>query len=108
MEVDGDEDVGEGVDVEAFLMVSTTLTRALLFRVKLKLKDGAQMLPRIQSRLEEAEEEMPRTSDTSSTSNPRETFPSNKAQICSRVAQQLIIGSSLRDNLGHLTTNNNP
>jgi hypothetical protein len=106
MQVDGYGDVGEDADVEAFLTVSITLARTLLHRVK--LKDGARMLPRTLPRLEEAEEDMPPTSNISSTSSPRETFPSNKAQMCSRVAQQLIIGSSLRDNLGHLNTTNNP
>jgi hypothetical protein len=95
MEVDEDGVVGEVVDVEALpMVVFTTLTKILLFRVKLKPKDGALMLPRIQRRLEEAAEGNLQTSDTSNTSSPRETFQSNKARMCSRVAQQLIIDSS--------------
>jgi hypothetical protein len=57
---------GEGEGVEVSLVVLAKLTRTLPLKVKANLRDGARMLPRIQPRLEAAEEVIPPTSAAAS------------------------------------------
>jgi hypothetical protein len=101
------EDVGVHVGVEASLAVLIAMMKITLFKVKVKVRvrDGAPMLQRVQLRLEEAEEGTPPISDTS---NLREISQSSKARICRIMAYRQIIHRIPRGHSGHLTTSNRP